>query len=300
MTINLKLLSVFVLVADHCSFRKAAEELGRSQSAVSTQIRQLEEQLGVSLFHRTTRRVALSPEGKELLTFVQQALGQIQAGVETIANVAEQQRVSVKVAFSSIAAAARLASILSAFKAAYPQVRVHVRELTPTDTLSCIERDEVDFGIGPRANGATDFHFQRIVESDICVIVPIDSPVGKEAEITLSDLNQLTMLINEPTILRSFTDHSLFESQIKPELQYEGMQVQTMLSLVEAGLGAALLPRLAIPSSVGRRFRTLSIDPPITGEICIITVAGKTLSPFAERFATTAARVLQAGNEFVS
>src|ERR1700721_4826262 len=147
MTVNLRLLSVFVLVADHCSFRKAAEELGRSQSAVSTQIRQLEEQLGVSLFHRTTRRVVLSPEGKELLPFVQQALGQIQTGVDAIANVVDQQRATAKVAFSPIRGAGRLPPILAAFKATYPQVFVHIRELSPNEMLGCIERDEVDFGI---------------------------------------------------------------------------------------------------------------------------------------------------------
>jgi DNA-binding transcriptional LysR family regulator len=299
MAINLRLLSVFVLVADRRSFRKAAEELGRSQSAVSTQIRQLEEQLGVSLFHRTTRRVALSPEGKQLLTFVQEALSQIQSGVEAIATAAEQQRASVKVAFSPTLAAARLAPILTAFKSAYPQVLVNVRELPSADMLESIERDEVDFGIGPRVNRGTDFHFQGVLQCDICVVVPVESSVGTEDGISLSDLNQVQMLkINKSATLRSYTESSLFEQHINLDSQYEGMQVQTMLSLVEAGLGAAILPRIAVPPSAGRKFRTLSINPPITGEICIITLAGKTLSPYAARFATTATRILQAGNEF--
>ncbi len=297
MTINLKLLSVFVLVADHRSFRKAAEELGRSQSAVSTQIRQLEEQLGVSLFHRTTRRVVLSPEGTELLTFVQQALGQIQSGVDAIASSAKQRHTSVKVAFSPSLAAVRLAPILAAFKSAYPRVLVHVRELSSADMLESIARDEIDFGIGPRANRGVDFHFQRIIDSDICVVVPLDCAVGSAAGITLSELNGVPMLkINRSVTLQSYNRSSLLDQHINLDSQYEGMQVQTMLSLVEAGLGAAILPRMVLPPAAGRGFRALSMIPPLTGEICVITSVGKTLSPVAAHFVATATQVLQAGN----
>ena len=65
--VNLKLLQTFLMVGEYASFRIAAEKSFRSQSAVSAQIRQLEEQLGVPLFHRTTRSVRLTEEGHQLL-----------------------------------------------------------------------------------------------------------------------------------------------------------------------------------------------------------------------------------------
>ena len=67
MNVNLKLMHTFLLVAEHSSFCRAAEVSNRSQSAVSMQIKQLEEQVGVALFHRTTRRVELTAEGLDAL-----------------------------------------------------------------------------------------------------------------------------------------------------------------------------------------------------------------------------------------
>src|SRR6267142_949998 len=72
--VNFKLLHIFIAIADNKSFRQASEKLNRSQSAVSMQIKQLEEQVGVALFHRTTRRVELTAEGVKLLTFARRAL----------------------------------------------------------------------------------------------------------------------------------------------------------------------------------------------------------------------------------
>lgn len=284
MPVNLKLLSVFVSVAEHGSFRKAAEELDRSQSAVSTQIRQLEEQLGVVLFHRTTRRVALTTEGQELLTHVRQAITELETGVAAMSSAAQLQRSRVIFALSPTIAAARLAQILTAFRAESPGVAVHVRELTAGEMLDSLSAQEVDFGIGPHVNRETDFHFHPVLQDPIWAAVPIDVKLSDEGGITLTELSRMPMLtIAKSAALRADVDRRLEEQRIEVFPQYEGMQVQTMLSLVEAGLGAAILPRIALPNVRGR-YNVLPIRPRMTREICIITVAGKTLSPVAQRF----------------
>jgi DNA-binding transcriptional LysR family regulator len=84
MNVNLKLMHTFLLVAEHNSFCRAAETSNRSQSAVSMQIRQLEAQLGVSLFHRTTRRVQLTREGELLLDCAGRAVAELQTGLRRI------------------------------------------------------------------------------------------------------------------------------------------------------------------------------------------------------------------------
>jgi DNA-binding transcriptional LysR family regulator len=88
MNVNLKLLHSFLLVADHGSFRRAAEEANRSQSAVSMQVRQLELQLGVALFHRTTRKVELTREGEMLLDCARKAAIELQIGLRRIKEAA--------------------------------------------------------------------------------------------------------------------------------------------------------------------------------------------------------------------
>lgn len=82
--INLKLLQSFVFVAEQYSFRQAAALIGHSQSAVSAQIKRLEAQLGVALFHRTTRRVQLTAEGEQLLSCARGAIAEVELGLRRI------------------------------------------------------------------------------------------------------------------------------------------------------------------------------------------------------------------------
>ena len=294
MVTNLKLLSVFVLVADHLSFRRAAEELGRSQSAVSTQIRQLEEQLGVSLFHRTTRHVALSSEGQQLLTFAHEALDQIQNGVDAIINAAEHQRRSISIACSPAIASARLAPVLSAFKEDFPHVNVHLRELSSADMLECIHGEDVDFGIGPRANSESALNFQSIFEDELCVVVPAENASALNSEITLMELSGLQMVTLRNSIgHRPSLQNNEQDLRASLEAQFEGIQVQTLLSLADAGLGSAIVPRASLPLNLGQRFRVLSTKPPLTSDICVISLSGKTLSPLAAQLANIATQILQ-------
>ena len=85
----MKSVQVFVIVAENRSFRKAAEILNRSQSAVSTQVKILEERVGVPLLHRTTRQVELTAEGEQLLVHAQRAMAALDFGLHQIADSAE-------------------------------------------------------------------------------------------------------------------------------------------------------------------------------------------------------------------
>jgi DNA-binding transcriptional LysR family regulator len=292
MTVNLKLLSVFLLVAEHSSFRKAAEDLDRSQSAVSTQIRQLEEQLGVTLFHRTTRRVTLSTEGEQLLGYVRQALADIEHGTQALLKAAEVQRGRVVFACSTIVGA-RLAPMLTAFIREFPRVIVHVRELSAAAMLDSIQAQEADFGIGPYVNRETDFHFRPVLRDEIWAAVPRSSAFHDREGISLTELSRMRMLMITRSAARALGEQYHTLEHLPMESTYDGTQAGTMLSLVEAGLGAAILPRLVIPIDSPLNFTALALDPPVSYEVCIVTLAGKTLSPVAEQFITVAESVLK-------
>src|ERR1700743_47955 len=119
MNVNLKLMHTFLLVAEHSSFCRAAEVSNRSQSAVSMQIRQLELQLGVSLFHRTTRRVQLTREGELLLVCARKAVSELQTGLRQIRDAVDIQRGRLTLACAPTLAATRLPEILATFQKSY-------------------------------------------------------------------------------------------------------------------------------------------------------------------------------------
>jgi DNA-binding transcriptional LysR family regulator len=294
MNVNLKLMHTFLLVAEHSSFCRAAEVSNRSQSAVSMQIRQLELQLGVSLFHRTTRRVQLTRQGELLLVCARKAVAELQTGLRQIKEAVDIQRGRMNMACAPTLAATRLPDILATFHKSYPGVTAHVRELASAEMLECIRRQDVDFGIGPRSANANEFQFQPILLDEIYALIPTAIDVGERESISLLELSHLpTLVLTGSAAMQGMLDKAQKTAGITLNIKYEVQQVQTQIAMATAGLGAAILPRIAIPAKLDARVRAVPIvDPPLVRELCVITLRGQFLSPVAARFVEMLQRLI--------
>jgi len=248
------------------------------------QIRQLESQLGVSLFHRTTRRVRLTREGELLLVCARRAVSELQTGLRQIKEAIDIQRGRLTLACAPILAATRLPQILAAFEKSYPAVSAHVRELGTAEMLDSIRKQEVDFGLGPRVPNAPDFQFQTVLLDEIYALIPASLDLGPRDAISLAELSHM------PTLVLSGSTNGLLEkaqktSGVALNVKYEVHQVQTQIAMAAAGLGAAILPRVAIPAKPDPRLRAVPIvDPPLVRELCVVTLRGQFLPPVATRF----------------
>jgi DNA-binding transcriptional LysR family regulator len=294
MNVNLKLVHTFLLVAEHSSFCRAAEVTNRSQSAVSMQIRQLELQLGVSLFHRTTRRVQLTREGELLLDCARRAVSELQTGLRQIKDAMDTQRGRLSLACVPTLAATRLPEILAAFQRSYPSVSAHVREMHSAEMLDCIRRQEIEFGIGTRAPNAAEFQFHPVLLDEIYALIPTSLDVGHRASISLMELSHMPTLVpTGSSALHAMLERAQKAAGITLNIKYEVQQVQTQIAMALAGLGAAILPRIAIPLRPDPRVRAVPIvDPPLVRELCIVTLRGQLLSPVATRFAEVLQRLI--------
>ena len=284
--VNLKLLQAFLLVGEHSSFRTAAEMSYRSTSAVSAQIRQLEEQLGVPLFHRTTRSVRLTDEGQHLLDCARRALMEIDSGLRKIQETADVKRGRVSLSCSPTIAATRLARVLAAFEKDYPGVEVFVRELTSEALFDSIRKREVDFGIGPLIKTG-EFHFESLLQDPLYALVPKRFITTSKDTIALATLTNMPFLVLNPaTALRDVLESTLRERNLTVSTRYEFTQAQTLISMASAGLGAAILPKVALPPVIDKRTYALRIvSPAMTREDALITVRGQSLSPASQRLA---------------
>ena len=284
--VNLKLLQAFLLVGEHSSFRTAAEMSYRSTSAVSAQIRQLEEQLGVPLFHRTTRSVRLTDEGQHLLDCARRALMEIESGLRKIQETADVKRGRVSLSCSPTIAATRLARVLAAFEKDYPGVEVFVRELTSEALFDSIRKREVDFGIGPLIKTG-EFHFESLLQDPLYALVPKRFITTSKDTIALATLTNMPFLVLNPaTALRDVLESTLRERNLTVSTRYEFTQAQTLISMASAGLGAAILPKVALPPVIDKRTYALRIvSPAMTREVALITVRGQSLSPASQRLA---------------
>lgn len=301
--VNLKLLHTFLLVAELKSFRRAADESNRSQSAISMQVRQLEQQLDIVLFHRTTRSVRLTREGEMLLENVRRAMQELQTGFLRIKDAAELQSGRLSLACTPTIAASRLPEVLGEFHRAFPGMNAHVRELRTAEMLDAIRDGDVDFGIGARMSTATDFKFHPVAVDRICALVPVGmelaerkpdgtdlgqmEPGGADG-VPLANLADVPLLIlNGSASLLAQIEDARAAAGLALDMRHEVSQVQTQVAMAAAGLGVAILPQVGVPAMLDPRLRVVPIvDPPLSREICIITLRGRALPPAALRFAT--------------
>ncbi|QCP54309.1 LysR family transcriptional regulator [Trinickia violacea] len=282
--LNLRLLQTFLLVGKQSSFRIAAEKAYRSPSAVSAQIRQLEEQLGVALFHRTTRNVRLTEEGEQLLECAQRALLEVESGLRRIQESADVKRGRVALSCSPTIAETRLARVLAAFEKDYPGIEVSVRELTSSALFESVRKREVDFGIGP-AIDTVEFEFDPVLDDPLYALVPKRFISTTKSTIPLAALTNMPLLmLNSATALRGMVDAAMRERNLSFSTRYEFAQAQTLISMASAGLGAAMLPKVVLPVTIHPSTYALRItSPTLTRQVSVITLRGQKLSPASLR-----------------
>ena len=279
MNVNLNLLLTFVEVAEHSSFRRAAESIGRTQSAVSMQIQQLEAQLGLQLFNRTTRQVRLTQEGTELLAHVQAGVASLTAGLRQASGLAASHRGRVAIACAPSVAGSRLPDVMAEFQAAFPGVSARLRELPLTGIMDAVRMQDVDFGIGPPPTVPNGLVFRSVLVDPICALF-------RTGSIRSRNQVRLEALAAHPVVLmgglRPMVEAAAQRAGLSLSVRYEAQQILTVMGLVRAGLGVGIVPGIAIPRQLARGIASLPIcAPELVRDVGIITQLGRPLSPIA-------------------
>jgi DNA-binding transcriptional LysR family regulator len=283
MPVNLKVLTTFLAVAENASFRKAADQLHVSLPAVSMQVKQLEEQLGVPLLQRTTRRVELTREGEQLVISLRRAMAELDGALMGIQQAANAQQGHLVFACVPTVAGTRLPALLADFARRHPGISVGVRELAQPDLLEAVRRREVDFGIGPVPDKPGDLHCEPLFTEPIVALVRTTHPAAKKTGISLQELSKAPLLRLGASGFSKQLSSAFAQEGLAPESPYEFTHVSTMVAMVEAGLGVGILPSIAAPRS--RSLRAVRIvRPAMTRTIAVITIRGHRLSPAAARF----------------
>jgi DNA-binding transcriptional LysR family regulator len=284
--INYRLLQNFLQVAQSSSFRDASDKIHRSTSVVSAQIKQLEQQIGARLFHRTTRSVSLTPEGALLLQAARNGFREIESGLRQLQETLDLRVGRIAVASSPIMAATFLPPLLAEFEAHYPTIRILVRELTPAEIAHSLQQGDADFGLGPKPDNAA-FAFKPLLQDDIVALVPKKFKPSSADTISLRELSRIpTLQLSQATALRSVLQQAARKHGIELTPKYECTQAQTLIAMAHEELGAAILPASIIPARPDKRVKALRIvQPALKRPIGLITWPQRALSPAAARLA---------------
>ncbi|MBR8330953.1 LysR family transcriptional regulator [Burkholderia ambifaria] len=262
----------FVTVADERHFGRAAERLSMTQPPLSQAIRALEEALGVALFVRTKRSVALTAVGAALLPDVRRLLASADALPPLARRLARGEAGSLSLAFVSTADYGLLPSLLRAFGARYPQVRLQLAEATSDVQIDELVAGRIDAGlvippVPPRH--AAGLSYLPVVREPLVVAMPAAAaPDGPEDEpVHLADLAALPLVIFPRRLAPGFYDiitGCYGAAGETPHIGQEAIQMQTIVSLVSAGMGVALVPQsLRNLRRTGVVYRALAGDAPV-------------------------------------
>jgi DNA-binding transcriptional LysR family regulator len=288
MRINFELLDLraFLAVIDTGGFHKAADLLALSQPALSRRVQGLEASLGAPLFERSTRRVALTAVGRELEPLVRRMIDEFESSLLSLGDVGRAQQGQVTIACIPTAAFYFLPRVVQAFNALYPKIRFRIVDEGASGCLASVARGEVEFGLNLMGASDPDLTFTPLADDPFVLACRRDHPLAKADDLSWADLEGMPLSgVSRASGNRVLLDAALSKSNIQLQWLCEVNHLSTSLGLVEAGLGASVLPKLATPQEdhpiiVTKRIR----DPIVTRTIGIVERRHSRLSPAAQRF----------------
>ncbi|UNK43918.1 LysR substrate-binding domain-containing protein [Luteimonas sp. S4-F44] len=288
MSINCEILDLraFLLVADTRSFHRAAEALHVSQPALSRRIQKLEHAVGAPLLERTTRSVAPTAVGQNLLPLVRRMIEEFDGSLFSSRGVDDGRGSQVTIACLPTAAFYFLPSVIARFHEDHPNVRFRILDIPATEGLQAVERGEVEFGVNFMGASDPELEFDVLVEDPFVLACRRDHPLAKKRRVTWHDIAQYPLItVHRTSGNRTLLDGALARENLKLSWFYEVTHLSTSLGLVEAGVGISVLPRMATPQEEHSILVTREIAPPVVSRtIGIVRRRGAMLSPAAERF----------------
>ena len=247
MTVQIGHLRCFLAVAEQRHFTRAARQLGIAQPSVSVQVRRLESELGGELFHRMKGNLTLTPAGEVLLPFARRILADVDAAASQLRE--SGARVSGRLALGATPslAATLVPPVLARFHRAYPGVELALREAGSVDLVTALEEGALDVALVILPVRQAVLDTQPLLREELVLALARSHPLAKRRTISVGDLRDVPLVMfREGYDLRNATEAACRAAGFAPTFAVEGGEMDGVLRLVAAGLGAAIVPSLVV------------------------------------------------------
>ncbi|MEP6996623.1 MAG: LysR family transcriptional regulator [Betaproteobacteria bacterium] len=266
--LDLRRLRYFVAVAELLHFGRAAARLHMSQPPLSRQIQQLEREIGAMLFRRSKRRVELTDAGAYLLDHARRMLAEAETLAARTRRVESGETGRLTLGFISTVDYSILPGMLGAYRAAYPGVTLELRELTSDVQLRELHEGRIDAGMLLAPVDDSALAVLPLLREPLVAALPADDPLARSRNaLSLAALAGRPFVIFPRSAAPGLHDAIIEfcrQSGFTPRVAQEAIQMQTIVSLVSAGLGVALVPAsLRDMRRRGVAYRRLREDSPL-------------------------------------
>lgn len=284
MNFDLADLRAFLAVSDLGSFKAAAEILHLSQSAVSRRVDKLEDALGVELLTRTTRKIELTTIGRTFVHKARNVMLELESALIGIQDVAERLSGQVTLACVPSAVGYFLPSVFDEYHKRYPGIRIRVLDESSSDVLLAVTRGDADFGVTYVGTQEADILFHPLIEEAFVLACPKHHPLAKSTVVTWNEIKEHGYIaLAQGSGNRFLVDQALAGSLERPRWFCEVNHVPALVSLVMAGLGVGVVPRMALPPDGHEGLAAIPlVDPKVSRRLGLISRRGRPLPAAAQ------------------
>jgi len=247
---ELRHIRYFMAVAEEGGFTRAAGRLGIGQPPLSQQIKDLEREIGVALFHRVPRGAELTSAGAAFLKIIQSVPGQVRSAAEAARRAARGETGSLRIGFTGSGAFNNLVpSIIRAYRRAAPGVELTLEESNSNGLVAALREGTLDVAfLRPAAVSEDGLRFRVVAEEPMVAALPAGHPLvarGREAGLYLADLADEPFILTPRNLGPSLYDtivHACRAAGFEPRTGQAAPQIASVLSLVSAEFGVAVVP----------------------------------------------------------
>jgi len=269
---ELRYIRAFLKIAETRNFTRAASDLHVSQSALTVQVQQLEESLGVRLFDRNKRGVTLTAAGKDVFGPLQRLLNDAQNIVEHARDLSSASTGFVSIAALPTVCAGPLPELVRSFLESYPGIRVQISDVIAERVREAVLKREVDFGIGTLHGRDAELHATPLFQDRLVVFTPPGHPLAEKHSVTIREASAHGLILpGRASSVREAVEAIAHRERLLLDIRYVTNFMPTALAFVRAKLGIAILPETAAGTD--------------TSDIMIV--------PFHNRFANRQIELLQ-------
>jgi LysR family transcriptional regulator, cyn operon transcriptional activator len=249
---ELRHLRYFAALSEHLSFTRAADKVHITQSTLSHQIKQLEDEIGLRLFDRIGKRIVITEAGEILLEHVSKALQEIDEGFRAMKGAADPLGGTVHIGATHTFNMSLVPTCIAVFRESQPSICVEVRELPS----GAIERDlmseELELGIAYYPSNQQELFFEPLYIDDMVLVVAPDHPLASRPHVRLAELHRHELVLSsKESSTRQMLDHRFQSVGAEPIVVAEMNSVSGMLSLVRRTKIAAIVSKLATAEGDG-------------------------------------------------
>ncbi|MFI8619458.1 MAG: HTH-type transcriptional activator IlvY [Marinomonas sp.] len=287
---NIRSLKHFLALAETLHFGRASDECHISISALSRNIRQLEDEVGVSLFNRDNRTVTLTQEGKKFLKYARDTSNQWNMIRHELMDNSDQLHGEISLYGSVTASYSFLYELLSRFRIAYPSIEIKLRTGDPEHAIAHILDGKEDITIAARpANLPRGLAFKPLATSPLLFIAPLEQQVPNVptlAPATSQEWANIPMILSESGVSRARVDEWFRQHGIVPRIYAQVTGNEAIVSMVSLGFGIGVVPKIVLENSpLMDRIQVLEVKPELAPyDIGLFTLKKNLKNPMVEAF----------------